>query len=166
MLQYGLKLQDIAYLPSKVRTGKYRPSEQMPAALNDYVLATNSKDLQLWQHANQLMYACRVRLEQQCGTGVIADALAAFQALQAEVALRCSDFKRWYADHVLPAGQYTYVNDEGWGWRCVRHVAQLYMKGYAGAGAGVRGAGAADTPAATALGSAGGISEQAVTLIT
>jgi hypothetical protein len=162
MLQYGLKLQDIAYLPSKVRTGKYKPSAQMPAALNDYVLAANQQDLELWQHANQLMDERRAKLDKQCGPGVVADALAAFRALQAEVALRCSDFKRWYADHDLPAEQYTYVNDEGWGWRCVRHVAQLYIEGYAGAGVGVRGAAAADA----AVGSSGGNSDQAVSLIT
>lgn len=162
MLQYGLKLQDIAYLPSKVRTGKYMPSAQMPAALNDYVLAANQKDLQLWQHANHLLDERRAKLEQQSGPSAVADALASFQDLQAEVASRCSDFKRWYADHDLPAGQYTYVNDEGWGWRCVRHVAQLYMEGYAGTGAGVRGAAVADA----ASGSAAGSSDQAVTLIT
>lgn len=161
MLLYGLKLQDIAYLPSKVRTGKYKPSEQMPAALNEYVLSANSKDLQLWQHANKLLDARRAKLEQQCGTGVIADAIAAFKALQAEVAVHCSDFKAWYADHDLPARQYTYVNDEGWGWRCVRHVAQLHMEGYAGTGVGV---GGADTALGSVVGSSK--SEQAVTLIT
>lgn len=128
MLEFGLRLQDIAYLPSKVRTGKYKPAESMPEELNSYVLTANDKDLLLWQHANTLLDERRAKLEAQCGAGVVTAALASFQALQAAVAQQCADFKAWYAAHDLPP-QYTYVNDEGWGWRCVRHVAQMYMEG-------------------------------------
>lgn len=129
MLECGLRLQDIAYLPSKVRTGKYKPSDQMPPELNEYVLKMNQQDLLVWQHANKLLDARRQRLEQQCGASIVTDALASFQALQAEVSKQCADFKRWYAANGFPAEQYTYVNDEGWGWRCVRYVAQMYMEG-------------------------------------
>jgi hypothetical protein len=129
MLHYGLRLQDIAYLPSKVRTGKYKPSDQMPPELNDYILTANQQDLLLWQHANSLLDARRQQLEQRCGAGAVEAALGSFQQLQAAVAAQCSDFEAWYAANGLPATQYTYVNDEGWGWRCVRHVAQLYMEG-------------------------------------
>lgn len=127
MLTYRLKLQDIAYLPSKVRTGKYKPADQMPADLNSYILSVNQQDLLLWQHANKLLDECRRQLEQQCGAGVVAATLASFQALQAEVFRQCADFKAWYAANKVPA-QYTYVNDEGWGWRCVRHVARIHME--------------------------------------
>lgn len=128
MLRYGLRLQDIVYLPSKVRTGKYKPSDQMPPELNTYILSVNQQDLLLWQHANSLLDAHRQQLEQRCRAGAVEVALRSFQALQAAVAAQCRDFEGWYAANRLPA-QYTYVNDEGWGWRCVRHVAQLYMEG-------------------------------------
>jgi hypothetical protein len=128
MLTYGLRLQDIAYLPSKVRTGKYKPSDQMPPDLNSFVLSVNQQDLLLWQHANKLLDDRRQQLEQQCGAGAVAAALASFQALQAKVSRQCADFRAWYAANKVPA-QYTYVNDEGWGWRCVGHVAQMHMEG-------------------------------------
>lgn len=127
MLQYGLRLSDIAYLPSKNRTGRYKPASTMPPELNAYVLAHNTHDLAVWQHANKLL-DCRVeRLRELCGGNAVQSAMAAFRQMQAEVARECTNFKAWYAKHNLPA-QFTYVNDEGWGWRCVRHVAQLFME--------------------------------------
>lgn len=132
MLDYGLKLYDIAYLPSKVRTGKYKPSQDMPPELNEYVLSTNHMDLQLWQEANRLLDQRRARVEQQCGAHLLQHALESFAALQAEVARHCTDFEAWYASNNLPS-QYTFVNDEGWGWRCVHHVAVRHVEGLVGA---------------------------------
>lgn len=74
MLQYGLRLQDIVYLPSKVRTGKYKPSDLMPPELNDYILSVNQQDLLLWQHTNSLLApaaapaALRSRCSRRCAT--------------------------------------------------------------------------------------------------
>lgn len=132
MLEYGLRFQDIVYLPSKVRTGKYKAAETMPSELNSYVMKANNQDVLLWQHANTLLDQRKQDLQQRCGEDIVATAMATFIALQGEVARQCSNFTAWYAENKLPA-QYTYVNDEGWGWRCVRHVARLYMEGNTGA---------------------------------
>jgi hypothetical protein len=146
MLLHGLKLQDVAYLPSKNRTGKYRSATAMPRELNDYVLAANQRDLELWQQANVRLDAHVAALQQRCGTEVVRASLATFRHMQAEVARQCSNFAAWYTVHRLPAAQHTYVNDEGWGWRCVRHVAQLFMEGATGSHGGPQ---AGDLPAVT-----------------
>lgn len=134
MLEYGLTYEDIAYLPSKIRTGKYKTTKDMPKDLNDYILSANQKDFELWQLANKRLDQKKTQLQEECGADIVAAALQKFDQLLHEVAAECSDYVEWYKSHGYSA-PYTYsgtpgLGDEsGLGFRCVRHVARRFMAG-------------------------------------
>lgn len=134
MLEYGLTYEDIAYLPSKVRTGKYKTAKDMPADLNDYILSANQDDYALWQLANKRLDQKKAQLQDECGADIVAAALHTFGELLEEVAAGCSDYIEWYKSHGY-SEPYTYsgnpgLGDEsGLGFRCVRHVARRFMAG-------------------------------------
>lgn len=136
MLEYGLTFEDIAYLPSKIRTGRYKSASDMPQELNDYILSVNQQDLALWELANKRLDARRAQLLDACGADIVAASLRAFESLLARVTDECSDYIEWYHTHGFPE-PFTYsgspgLGDEsGLGFRCVRHVTRRFIAGAA-----------------------------------
>lgn len=134
MLEYGLTYEDIAYLPSKVRTGKYKTAKDMPQHLNDYIMSVNQQDMQLWQLANKRLDQKKAELLDSCGADIVASALYSFEQLLDEIRKECTEYQEWYDSHGY-SGPYTYsgspgIGDEsGLGFRCVRHVARRFMAG-------------------------------------
>ncbi|WIA19512.1 hypothetical protein OEZ85_004123 [Tetradesmus obliquus] len=114
MLQYGLTYEDIAYLPSKVRTGKYKTAKDMPQHLNDYILSVNQHDMQLWTLANTRLDEKKAELIDACGADIVSAALDAFEQLLDEIRAECSDYQRWYEEHGFD-GPYTYSGSPGIG---------------------------------------------------
>jgi hypothetical protein len=145
MLQYGLTFEDIAYLPSKVRTGKYKTAKDMPQHLNDYILSVNQHDMQLWQLANRRLDEKKAELVDACGADIVSAALEAFEQQLDDIRAECSDYQGWYEAHGFD-GPFTYsgspgIGDEsGLGFRCVRHVTRRFMGGARGAAGGAAGA--------------------------
>lgn len=145
MLQYGLTYEDIAYLPSKVRTGKYKTAKDMPQHLNDYILSVNQHDMQLWTLANTRLDEKKAELIDACGADIVSAALEAFEQLLDEIRAECSDYQRWYEEHGFD-GPYTYsgspgIGDEsGLGFRCVRHVTRRFIAGARSVGGSTAGA--------------------------
>jgi hypothetical protein len=94
--------RDIAFVPSKVRTGLYKTAADMPAELNAYIMEHNHLDLQLWELANKKLDDHISRIEAECGEGHFAQALAKYKEAQALVEAECSNYREWYSEHGFP----------------------------------------------------------------
>lgn len=135
MLTYGLTFSDIAYVPLKQRHGKYKTAQEMPKELNDYILAHNQLDLQLWRLANQRLTTVRQNLEQRCGASTVSDALATFKQLKALLVKECvQHLDRWYKNNAhlnwFNGSEFRSANvasRSGEGYRCVRQVVQTFV---------------------------------------
>lgn len=114
MMLYGLSHEDIAYLRSKDKTGLYKSAKEMPEDLNSYIETHNPKDIELWNLANARLNDTIQQLQPEC----FQQQLRTFAAIQAAVKRECADFRQWYADHGLSNTTYSYVSDNGWGFRC------------------------------------------------
>jgi hypothetical protein len=137
MLLHGLRFEDIAYLSSKNRTGKYAGPAQMPAELNAFVAQRSDRDLLLWQVANARLDERRRELQQQCdGHDVVGTTLAQFERLLSRVRQECADAQAWHAAHGLSGHPLVYRGDTGLGYRCVRHVARRFHEEWSGGGGG------------------------------
>lgn len=116
MLLYGLSFEDIAYLPSKNKTGSYKTAADMPQDMNSYIEQNHQLDILLWQLANKRLDAAISSLQSKCGVGHFQQHLKAFKALQRFIRETCSDYKGWHEKHGIP-GPYAYVADNGVGYR-------------------------------------------------
>lgn len=123
MLEYGLKWEDVAVLPVKKRTGRFK-SYAGARELNHHILSTNKEELELWQLANLELDRKLQALQRRCGE-MLRAALCTIERLEAAVWRECSNPEAWYARHNFTA-PYTRYEDQGVAPRCTEYVARRF----------------------------------------
>eukprot|EP00775_Hariotina_reticulata_P001783 gene1783-2117_t len=122
MLEYGLTFLDIAYKYNNVKSKLYKPAEEMPKELNQYIIDNNQKDLQLWQIANRRLDGKVALMKQRCGATVFAAYLATFKQIQSSVQAQCANPGSWAENYGI--AKLNKVNTLDTTNRCVQYVAR------------------------------------------
>lgn len=125
MLEYGLKWEDVAHMPAKQRTGKYKTYSHAHE-LNAYIESVNSQELELWHLANIQLDRKIERLEQHCGADVFLATLCSFEQLQRAVLAECGDWDDWYVRHSFHREPRHRFEDQGMAPRCAEYVARRF----------------------------------------
>lgn len=113
MMLHGLQYDDVAYLRAKDKKGAYKSASDMPNDMNDYIEQHNQLDGELWRLANARLDDAIQQLQPDC----FKHHLAVFAKVQAAVKDGCSNYQQFYADHGLSNQTYSYVSDNGIGYR-------------------------------------------------
>lgn len=117
MMLYGLTYEDIAYLRAKNKKGLYKTAADSPKHMNDYIESHNKIDIELWNLANARLDSTIEKLKREDAGACFERHLAVFAAVQAAVKAGCRDYQRFHAEHGLSNQTYSYVSDNGIGFR-------------------------------------------------
>lgn len=125
---YGLNFEDIAHLPSKVRTGTYADAKDISNdEMHNLVSAKSRTDLALWQHVNALLDEKIAMIEQHCGgadAGYFGKMLEIFNKIQAAVGEECENYEEWYEEHGFGSEPLAYWRDNGLCPKCRDYVVR------------------------------------------